>query len=159
MRIKRPTPALIVAFLALFIVVGGSATAARLITGKQIRNGSIGKVDLAASARPQPLDYQAPTSDAEVPNDQIVTVTATCPPGYRLTGGGMVIGANDLVYADSIDGVSYDLAVANFSTLPTAHARAQAFCVRGLRDGLSYRLVKSSSAERARAIREFKAAH
>ena len=42
----RPSPSMIVAFVALFIAGAGSATAARLITGKQIKNSSITSTDV-----------------------------------------------------------------------------------------------------------------
>jgi hypothetical protein len=48
---KRPSPALIVAVVAVFVAGAGSATAAQLITGKQIKNGSVGSADLATSVR------------------------------------------------------------------------------------------------------------
>ena len=42
----RPSPSMIVAFVALFVAGAGSATAARLITGKEIRNSSITSKDV-----------------------------------------------------------------------------------------------------------------
>ena len=42
----RPSPAMAVAFVALFVAGAGSATAARLITGKQIKNSSITTKDV-----------------------------------------------------------------------------------------------------------------
>lgn len=42
----RPSPSMTVAFVALFIAGAGSATAARLITGKQIKNSSITSTDV-----------------------------------------------------------------------------------------------------------------
>jgi hypothetical protein len=43
----RPSPAMIVALLALFVALGGTATAAGLlITGKQIKNGSVAGIDI-----------------------------------------------------------------------------------------------------------------
>lgn len=45
-RIRRPSPALVVAFVALFAAGAGTAGAARLITGKQIKNGSITSSDV-----------------------------------------------------------------------------------------------------------------
>jgi hypothetical protein len=47
----RPSPALVVAMVAVIVASAGSATAARLITGKQIRNGSISTADLTRSTR------------------------------------------------------------------------------------------------------------
>ena len=50
---KRITPAFVLAMLALFVALAGTATAgtAVLITGKQIKNGSIGLADISASAK------------------------------------------------------------------------------------------------------------
>jgi hypothetical protein len=51
---KRITPAFVLAMLALFVALAGTATAgtaAVMITGKQIKNGSIGLADLSASAK------------------------------------------------------------------------------------------------------------
>lgn len=45
-RIRRPSPALVVAFIALFVAGAGTAGAARLITGKQIKNSSITSSDI-----------------------------------------------------------------------------------------------------------------
>jgi hypothetical protein len=49
--LRRPSPALVLAIIAVFVAGAGSATAARLITGKQIKNGSIGSADLKRSVR------------------------------------------------------------------------------------------------------------
>src|SRR4051794_16872774 len=43
---RRPSPALIVAIVALVVACAGSATAATLITGRQIRNGSVTGIDV-----------------------------------------------------------------------------------------------------------------
>jgi Collagen triple helix repeat (20 copies) len=49
---KHMSPAMIVALIALFIATAGGATAAgTLITGAQIKNGSISLVDLSANAK------------------------------------------------------------------------------------------------------------
>jgi len=40
-RLRRPSPALLVAFLALLLTLGGTAVAARLISGRSIRKNSI----------------------------------------------------------------------------------------------------------------------
>lgn len=42
----RPSPALIVAFVALFVAGAGSATAARLISGRSIKNNSVTTRDI-----------------------------------------------------------------------------------------------------------------
>jgi hypothetical protein len=50
---KRVTPAFVVALIALFVALTGTATATSyvLITGKQIKNGSIGVADLSKAAK------------------------------------------------------------------------------------------------------------
>jgi hypothetical protein len=48
---KRPSPSMSVALLALFVALGGSAVAASgLITGRQIKDGTVRRADLAKSA-------------------------------------------------------------------------------------------------------------
>ena len=42
----RPSPAMIVALIALFVALGGSASAAVLITGSEIKNGTIKSIDV-----------------------------------------------------------------------------------------------------------------
>src|SRR4051794_5457336 len=44
---KRPTPSLLVAVVALFVAMSGSAVAAKLITGKQIKDHTITKRDIS----------------------------------------------------------------------------------------------------------------
>jgi len=46
LRIRRPSHATVVAYLALFAALGGSAYAVATITGKDIRNRSITRVDI-----------------------------------------------------------------------------------------------------------------
>jgi hypothetical protein len=47
LRSKKPTPGLVVAIVALSVAMSGSAVAASLVTGKQIKNGSITKKDIS----------------------------------------------------------------------------------------------------------------
>ena len=49
-RRRRPSAALVVALLALFVAVGGPAEAARLITSKDVENGSLKTEDLSRKA-------------------------------------------------------------------------------------------------------------
>jgi hypothetical protein len=51
-RLRRPSPALVVAMIALFVSLAGSAVAARvLITSRDIKNGTIQIVDLSSTAK------------------------------------------------------------------------------------------------------------
>jgi hypothetical protein len=45
-RISRPSPAMLVAVAALFVALGGTATAALVITGRNVRNGSLSGHDI-----------------------------------------------------------------------------------------------------------------
>ena len=45
-RLRLPSPALLVAFAALFVASSGTAVAAKLITGKQVANNSIASIDV-----------------------------------------------------------------------------------------------------------------
>ena len=49
-RSRRPSAALVVALLALFVAVGGPAEAARMITGRQIKDHSVQTRDLSRRA-------------------------------------------------------------------------------------------------------------
>lgn len=46
MKLRRPSPALVISIVALVAACAGSAVAATMITGKQIRNGTIQGVDI-----------------------------------------------------------------------------------------------------------------
>jgi hypothetical protein len=46
MKLRRPSPALVISIVALVAACAGSAVAATVITGKQIRNGTIQGVDI-----------------------------------------------------------------------------------------------------------------
>jgi hypothetical protein len=82
----RTSPTLIVALIALVVAMSGSAVAASLITGKQIKDGTIQRVDLSKKAKaslkgPQGLPGpQGPKGDRGDPGP------ATGPAGGALTG-------------------------------------------------------------------------
>jgi hypothetical protein len=59
--LKRISPATIIVLVAaLFVVLTSTATAAKFITGKQIKDGSIGLVDLSAKAKKALKGKQGP---------------------------------------------------------------------------------------------------
>ena len=49
MKLRRPSPALVISFVALVAACAGTAVAATVITTKQIRNGTIQNVDIRKS--------------------------------------------------------------------------------------------------------------
>jgi hypothetical protein len=66
LRVRRPSPALVVAFLALFVAVGGTAAAAGVLitSSKQIKAGAIDASDLSAKARGQLKGATGPAGPA-----------------------------------------------------------------------------------------------
>ena len=46
MKLRRPSPALVISFIALVAACSGTAVAAHVITSKQIRNGTIQNIDI-----------------------------------------------------------------------------------------------------------------
>jgi hypothetical protein len=114
LRFKRPGVAtIVVASAAIFVVAGGTATAAKLVTGGQIKNGSIGLVDLSPSAKralkgnagpqgpqgvpgppgPSVVGQSTVVKSAQVPfgpTDIAQFAIAYCPAGHRVVSGGGV---------------------------------------------------------------------
>jgi hypothetical protein len=70
MRLKRPSAATIIAFTALFVVLGGSAYAAKQITSKDIKNGTIKTVDMSSSAKQALKGNAGPRGPQGVPGAQ-----------------------------------------------------------------------------------------
>ena len=105
---RRLIGAIAVAAVAMFVVTGGAATAAKLITGKDIKNGSIKLKDLSKKARDALEGQRGPQGPAgpsslqitfALGETQILCATgggecesaqsiAQCPDGMIATGGG-----------------------------------------------------------------------
>jgi len=100
---------LIACVVAAFFIAGGTATASKLITGKDIKNGSIKLADLSAGTKsalkgktgprgpqgpagPSSIGQLTTVASPEVPfGTEIVTAaTAYCPSGQRVVSGGGV---------------------------------------------------------------------
>ena len=162
-RMKRPSPAMIVALVALFAALSGTAVAAGtgLITGAQIKDHSIGLNDIApqavaklrghAGARgpvgpigptgaqglaggfdPSKISYvQGPATDLP-PNGAagVQTLTATCPAGTKVVGGGGFPSiALEGASLPSPDGSGWSIIVINDTTVDIPNAAAFAVCV------------------------------
>jgi hypothetical protein len=117
-KLRRPSPGLVVAVAALILALSAPAIAARLITGKQIKDGSIGLKDLSASARAKLRGVRGPagppgpagaagatgargpagapgatnvvmrTASLDLTGPNVVSTAATCNAGERVVGGG-----------------------------------------------------------------------
>jgi hypothetical protein len=126
----RLSPSVVVAMLALFIAMGGTASAAvsALITGKQIKNSSItGKdvKDLSLTKKdfkgrvagprgprgfrgadggpgpPSPANLERAEAHTDYPTAAIGQATARCPAGKRVTGGGGKTDGSAVAITDS----------------------------------------------------------
>jgi hypothetical protein len=155
---KHLSPATIIALLALFVALTGTATAAgvALITGKQIKDGSIGLADLSPRAKaglkgargPQgPQGAQGPQGLVgpaggfnpakvsyvtgplvTVQPDDVDTAEAHCPLGTKVVGGGFFSSITRVAGAVSaVDGSRYAVIVLN-DTLIAVDVQAQAIC-------------------------------
>ncbi|MDQ4053940.1 MAG: hypothetical protein M3237_14725 [Actinomycetota bacterium] len=112
---RRALPAVLLTAIVLAVAFAGGATAAKLITGKNIKNntvttqdiknkslkspdvkdGSLSEVDLNGSVKsklnaPSVKGYEIKSVTQEVPVDGEVTLVVGCSPGkVALSGGGM----------------------------------------------------------------------
>ena len=143
---------MIVASVALIAAIGGSATAAGLIAGSQIKNGTITKAKLTPSLRtqidarplrglPGPVGPSGPAggfdpakvtyvfgpSTTMLPGD-VVTVQAFCPPGTKAIGGGYLAVAGLVSTIAIADGSGWQAIVANDTGIVTDTNQAFAVC-------------------------------
>jgi hypothetical protein len=103
---RRPSPATVIAIVALFVAVGGPAQAARLIDGGDIRKGTVGSKQLKdRSVKPRDLTRDAVRSLKATPDGSIgaakladnAVTTRALAAGSVLTG---TVGDNSLTAAD-----------------------------------------------------------
>ncbi|MDX6665349.1 MAG: hypothetical protein QOG68_1555 [Solirubrobacteraceae bacterium] len=116
-RFRRPSPALVVALLALTVALSSAAGAnpvaivAKAINGTSIKKHSIPLSALSSAAVKQLRGATGPAGakgDAGATNLSVVTVTcgpapcqtatATCPAGSHATGGGGLVVGNQLLF-------------------------------------------------------------
>lgn len=100
---RRPGTVVLAAIVALAVVTAGTATAARLITGKQIKNGSIGMKDLSKKTKkklrkPGPAGPQGQAGAPGVrgeqgPQGEPGPFPGVLPRGKTLTGVWAIAGA------------------------------------------------------------------
>jgi hypothetical protein len=117
MKLRRPSPALVISIAALVAACAGSAVAATVITGKQIRNGTIQNVDikkgtiqsgrlskglqsivLKKAAAPQPPKIAYEQVRKAGPENQPVNVLSTVA-SLKVPAGAYVITANTIMTA------------------------------------------------------------
>lgn len=145
---------MVVAIIALVVSMSGTAVAAKLITGKQIRNRTITRVDISKGTirglegldgidgldgAPGPQGPQGPAG----PNWSVTPVgasytlgpgavdivDASCPAGQSAISGGWYTNASGGAFVDkTYDGRSWSLGVDNFDSGIAVEAEVWAFC-------------------------------
>lgn len=151
---------IVICTLVIAVVIAGSAGAARMITGGQIKNGSIGLADLSSGARAalrgqRGLPGQAGPAGPSGPAGPVGGVTGTftvdgpevptvpgsgatavkssradCPAGSFVLGGGFSGGVRTFIADAVVSGNGYFVIGVNNGVLPES-IRAQAVCARG----------------------------
>lgn len=116
-RSLRPSPALVVAILALVVAMGGTSYAAvtlaknsvlskhiangqvktadlkgSAVTGAKVKDGSLGAADFGAGELPGPLDTITVVGSKNVANGAFDDVRVDCPAGRQALGGGLDTG-------------------------------------------------------------------
>ena len=97
----KPSPAMLVALVALFVALGGSAYAAFTVTGKTVKNNSLTTKDIKnksllagdfkAGQLPAGKDGKNGATNVVVRSADFVTSgTVNCNPGEKATGGGVL---------------------------------------------------------------------
>lgn len=140
------TPSMVVAFAALAVAIGGTATAATVISGSQIKNGTVTKSKLTPALRrqidarplrglqgppggfdPAKVTYVLGPSTTMAPGD-VVTVQAFCPPGTKAIGGGYLAVAGLVSTIAIPDGSGWQAIVGNDTGVVTETNAAFAVC-------------------------------
>lgn len=156
MRTSRT--ALVVACLALFAALGGTATAAKLITstqiknntitGKDVRNRSLTRSDLGFSTATRFTIVDGPELTVQPGGSSDGDFEANCPSGTTAIGTGFNASITDVGFVKS-----YDFFVGGFffnnSSIPV-EVSVQAICAGG--NGA----VAVSAGDRAKALRAYK---
>lgn len=130
--IPRPSPAIVIACLALAVALSGTSYAKILalpvnsvgtpqlkpnaVTSPKVRNHSLLAVDFKPGQLPGIRGYQVVSAGPVIVNNQVFnSLLMTCPPGKRAigggggTGGGIVVGDGPYIVVNqpSVDGTSW----------------------------------------------------
>lgn len=153
---RKLSPALVIATVALFVALGGSAVAAKhyiITSSSQVKNGSLKAVDLSRGARRTlhgargpagPAGPQGPAGPVNLSHmtrvevagviaaGDVNSVTATCPAGMGVVTGGYVdLGAGSTVFINDTEGSSNSWVIGsdNFNSSLSDEVHAFAYCV------------------------------
>ena len=143
LRIHRPSPALVIAVLALFVALSGSAVAAGIVPLASLANNAKklqGKtaVQVAALAPAKPATSAAglvavKSAPWSLGGDQENTFTVACDAGQKASGGGYDNPSGVALAFDSkpgSDGASWSVDEANLSSSAGASGNVYVVCVK-----------------------------
>jgi len=142
-RIHRPSPALVIAVVALFVALSGSAVAAGIVPLARLANNAKklqGKtaVQVAALAPAKPATSAAglvtvKSTAWSLNGGQEASFTVACDAGQKATGGGYDNPTGAAVAFDSkpgSDGASWTIDEVNFSSTAGAGGNVYVVCVK-----------------------------
>lgn len=153
MRRRRPSPTTLIALLALFFALGGSAVAAKhyiITSSSQIRPNVLTKIEFAD--RSEILVVKGPK--IPIPPGEVATSVATCHEGERVvSGGASAVTLNGVSTSEaSEDRRSWLVVAANSDNAPTETVQATAYCAAG-----RYAVAASARSAHMRALRQAQA--
>ncbi len=138
-RIPLPKPATVLAAVALFVALSGTAVAAGIVAKAKfaLNAGKLqGQTAAQVAAQPGPASTAASlvasrTSSFSIAADEVKLVTAACQSGEKATGGGFstngaVISVDS---APTSDGASWQVGLANIGN-SSASGTAYAVCIK-----------------------------
>ncbi len=130
---------------ALIVATGATAAGVKLITGRQIKNGSIGLVDLSSGAKRSLKGQQGPRGPAgtiaaittvhvvkTLPPGAIDFAVAPCPAGQAPVSGGFAFPGSGGVFFSFGGSSSWAAGGDNFFGVLNADLEVWAYCAPGL---------------------------
>jgi hypothetical protein len=123
-RKRLPSPALLVAIVALVLALGGSAYGAKLLGLAGLTDGAKNKTVGVGK-----LTYERTFASVPVTGPQGFDVAAFCPAGTRVIGGGITVGNDSVQLVNDSHPVTNGWAGTVFNTGTVAHgATTTAIC-------------------------------
>jgi hypothetical protein len=161
---QKVTPGVVLGAVAVFLLAAGSATAVKLIRSSQIKDHTIQLRDISSSAQRALRGQQGPPGIESVVlvdgpviqqcadgggSCQLGSSIATCPAGYRATGGGFEAGqVGDVILYSKAGANTFGVIADNKLAGPNS-IKAQAVCAAG-------RGLTANAASAARFRRDLK---
>jgi hypothetical protein len=147
MRLRFPSPALVIAVLALFVALSGTAVAAGVVplakraltadNAKKVGGQTAGQISAAAAAQPGPASSAAGltsirSAPVSIGAQAVSPATVACAAGEKASGGGFALASGAPVLISSAptsDGSGWTVLVLNVGN-GGATGNAYAVCVK-----------------------------